>query len=151
MKDTRNIIIILIFIQVINSLFRRFILSHSRFEMLYLFFSRSSKLSQFSHHEDPSNHYKDSPCVFNVFFLSFDHSFCYRSSSSRFYVMVHQGFNSFSKFSSRFFSKELKHSSSCNLKSISLYRIILGGVMLFLMISPMWFLIHMLSRLRYLK
>ena len=47
------------------------------------------------------NHRKASPCVFNFsFFLS---SFYYRSSSWRLYMMVHQGFLSFSLCSSRFF------------------------------------------------
>ena len=40
--------------------------------------------------------------------------FVYRSSSWRFYMTIHQGFNSFSKFSSRFISRELKLSSYCN-------------------------------------
>ena len=65
--------------------------------------------------------------------LSF-HSFVYRSSSWRLYMMVHQGFNSFSKCSSRFFSKKLKLSSYCNPECISVYRIIGGGIMSFLII-----------------
>ena len=49
------------------------------------------------------NHYKASPCVFNFsFFLS---SFCYRSSSWRFYMVVRQGLFSFFICSSRFLSK----------------------------------------------
>ena len=48
--------------------------------------------------------------------------------------MVHQGFNSFSKCSSRFFSKKLKLSSSCNLECNSFYHIIGGGIMSFLII-----------------
>ena len=76
MKDTHNVILILVSSSKFNSLFRRFIkildLNYSSF------FSRSSKLSQFSRHEDPSNHCKSSPCVFNFSFLSFDHSFITR-------------------------------------------------------------------------
>ena len=58
------------------------------------------------------------------FFLLFDHSFGYRSSPWRRYMMAHQGFNSFSKFSSRFFSKEIKYSSSCNPECNSFFRIV---------------------------
>ena len=46
----------------------------------------------------------------------------------------HQGFNSFSKCSSRFFSEEFKHSSSCYLECNSFFHIIWGGVMSFLII-----------------
>src|SRR4051812_6900370 len=49
------------------------------------------------------NHCKASPCIFNFsFFLS---SFYYRSSSWRLYMVVHQGFLSFSICSSRFLSE----------------------------------------------
>ena len=66
--------------------------------------------------------------------LSFLSSFYYRSSSWRLYMMVHQGFNFFSKCSSRFFSEELKHSSSCYPECNSFFRIIGGGIMSFLII-----------------
>ena len=79
------------------------------------------------------NHCKDSPCVFNLsFFLS---SFYHWSSSWRLYMMVHQGLNSFSKCSSRFFSEELKYSSSCISKFNPFSLIFWGGVMSFLIIS----------------
>ena len=79
------------------------------------------------------NHRKASPCVFNFsFFLS---SFYYQSSPWRLYMMVHQGFNSFSKCSSRFFSEEFKHSSSCISKCYSFYLIFWDGVISFLTIS----------------
>ena len=83
----------------------------------------------------------DSPCVFNFSFFFVWSSFCYRSSSWRFYMMVHQGFNPFSKCSLRFFSKELKYSSSCNPERNSFYFIIGGGIMSFLIIWPhgSWF------------
>ena len=88
-----------------------FIMSHSRFEMLHLFFSGVPSFLGYIVAKLHLNHCKDSPCVFNFsFFLS---SFYYRSSPWRLYMMVHQGFNSFSKCSSRFFSEEFKHSSSC--------------------------------------
>ncbi len=51
-----------------------------------------------------------------------------------FYMMVHQGFNSFSKCSLRLFSDELKYSSSCIPKWNSFYRIIWGGILSFLII-----------------
>ena len=50
-------------------------------------------------------------------------------------MMVHQGVNSFSKCSSRFFSEELMHSSSCIPECNSFYRIIGGGIMSFVIIS----------------
>ena len=65
------------------------------------------------------------------FFWSF---FYYRSSSWMFYRTIHRGFNSFSKFSSRFISRELKLSSYCNPECNSLCRIIGGGIMSFLII-----------------
>ena len=67
--------------------------------------------------------------------------FYYRSSSWRFYMMVHQWFNSFSKCSSRFFSEELKFSSSWNPDYNSFTHIFWGGVMSFLIISlqVLWF------------
>ena len=63
--------------------------------------------------------------------LSFRYPFYYRSSSA---MMVHQGFNSFSKCSSRFFSKELKYSSFCYLECNSFFCIIGGGIKSFLII-----------------
>ena len=47
------------------------------------------------------------------------------------YMLVHQGFNYFSKCSSRFFSEELKHSSSSISKCSSSYFIFWGGAMSF--------------------
>ena len=49
-------------------------------------------------------------------------------------MMVHQGFISFSKRSSRFFSEKFKYSSSCNPECNSFYLISWGGVMSFLTI-----------------
>ena len=79
------------------------------------------------------NHCKASPCSFN--FSSFLSFFYYRSSSWRFYMVLHQGFNSFSNCSSRFLLEEFKHSSSCIPKCNSLYLIFWDGVMSFLMFS----------------
>ena len=129
MKDKHNVILILVSSKWFNSLFR----SGSS----YIFLVSSAHLSfpEFQAliiTEIHLNHYKVSPCVFNFSFFSL--SFVYRSSSWRFYMMVHQGFISFSKCSSRFFSKEFKHYSSCNPECHSFYRIIRGGIMSFLMI-----------------
>ena len=100
-KDEHNVILILVSSSKFNSLFRRFIkilnfICSSFFPgvprsltyittNIYLIIAR---LQSYSFH--PS--------------LLCDHSFDYRSSSWRFYMVVHQGFNSFSKCSSRFFS-----------------------------------------------
>ena len=92
------------------------------------------------HHEDPSKSLQGFNLI--LFILHFVWSFfCYQSSSWRFYMMVHQGFNSFSKCSSRFFSEEFKHSSSCNPECNSFYRIIGGGIMSFLIswVHVSWF------------
>ena len=134
---------------MINSLFRRFIkildLNYSSF------FYRSSNLFQLYHHGDSSKSLQGFTLHFQLLFPFVWSSFCYRSSSWRFYMMVHQGFNSFSKFSSRFFSKELKYSSSCNSECNSFYHIIRGGIMSFLDNLSSCFMIHMLSRMRYLN
>ena len=108
--------------------------SNSRFHLIHLSFPGvPSSLNYFST-EIHLNRYKDSTCVFDFSFLSFDHSFVYQSSSSRCYMMVHQRNNSFSKCSLRFFSKELKLSSSCNPECNSFFRINRGGIMSFLII-----------------
>ena len=70
------------------------------------FLLRSSK---FSHHivlKLHLNHCKASPCVVNLFF--FYHPFVYRSTSWRLYMVVRQGFLSFSFSSSRFFFSKLR-------------------------------------------
>ena len=54
---------------MINSLFRRFILSHSRFGRLYLFFSKSSKLSQLYHLGDTSKALQGFTLCFQLPFL----------------------------------------------------------------------------------
>ena len=112
-KDKHNVILILVSSSKINFCCpESFIISHSWFERLYLFFSGVPSSRNYIITEIRLNHCKASPCVFNFsFFLS---SFYYQSSSWRLYMTVHKGFNSFSKCSSRFFSEELMHSSSCN-------------------------------------
>ena len=115
-----------------NSLFRRFvkILDFSCFIFSF------PEFQVFLHYIVAKlhlNHRKASTCVFNFSFVwSF---FYYRISSWRLYMMVHQGFNSFSKYSSRFFSKELNYSSSCIMKCNSFYIIFWSGVMPFAIIS----------------
>ena len=123
--------------------------SNSRFHLFHLFFSRSSKLFQVCHHEDPSKSSQGFTLCFQLLFPSL--FFSYRSSSWRLYMMVDQGFNFFSKCSLRFFSEEFKHYSSCILKSNSFYLIFWGGVMSLLIIFPSCFMIHKFSRVTYLK
>ena len=148
MKDKHNVILILTSSSKFNSLVRRFIKILDFF--CSSFFSGAPSYFNYITTEIHLNRYKDSPCVFNFSFLLFDHSFVYRSSSWRLYMMVHQGFNSFSKCSSRFFVEELKHSSSCNLECNSFpyhrrwYYVILDNL-------SSCFLIHMLLRMSYFK
>ena len=95
-----NVILILVSSSEFNSLFRRLI----KFSVSFVssLFSEVPRFSALYHHEDSSKSSQDSPCVVNLSCLPFDHSFVYRSSSWRFYMVVLQGFNSFSKCSSRF-------------------------------------------------
>ena len=132
-KDTHNVILILVpskwsipFSGVVHH-------TYSWFQVL-IFLSRSSKLSQLCNHGDLSK-------IFTRIHLVFSTSFSFRliillllKFSWRLYKMVHQGFNSFSKCSSRFFSEELKYSLSCILKCNSFNCIIRGGIMSFLII-----------------
>ena len=93
MKDKHTINLILISSRWFNSFLPKIVLDEVILSSkLFIFLVRSSK---FTHFVAPSkNHCKASPCVFNFsFFLS---SFYYRSSSWRLYMMVHQGFLSFS-------------------------------------------------------
>ena len=149
MKDEHNVILIIVSSKWLipysggssNSWFQLFIFS----------FSRSSNLFQLFHHGDSSKSVQWFTLCFQPLFPSVWSSFCYRSSSGRLYMVVHQGFNSFSKCSSIFFSEELKYSLSCILKCNSFNHIIWGGAMSFFIIwvHVSWF--HMLSRMRYLK
>ena len=107
---------------------------------LFFLFSRSSKLFQFYHFKPPSNSSQALNLILFIFHFSCFH---YRSSHGG-----SSSFNSSSKSSSRFLL-ELKHSSSCfQLQSFLPY--LSGGVMSFLSI-PSCFMIHELSRMRYLK
>ena len=130
---------------MINSLFRRPL----KFSVSFVSSSLFPGVPSSNYHGDPSKSLQGFTLCFQFLFLFIP--FVYRSSSWRFYMMVHQGFNSFSKCSSRFFSEELKHSSSCNPECNSFYRIIGGGIMSFLIIWVHVFMIHMLSRMRYFK
>ena len=120
------------FIQVINSLFRRFI------KILDLicssFFSWSSKLSHYYFFvtEIHLNHFKVSHCVLNFSFFSLP--FLYRSSHEGSTWGFIKDLYSFLKCSSRFFSEELKFSSSCYPECNSFNRIIGAGIMSFLII-----------------
>ena len=130
MKDKHNVILILVWSGELNSLFQGLI--KFLFPFVHLSFPEFQVFS-LSRRKASSNHCKVSTLHFSSFF-SFDHSFVYRSSSWSFCMMVHKGLNPLSKRSSRFFSDELKHSSSCNPECNSFYRIIGGGVMSFLTI-----------------
>ena len=100
MKDKHNVILILVSSKWLNFLFRRFI--KFSIQVVHLYFPEF-QVSTLSHHKASSNHYNVSPCVFNFSFFS--SSFYYRSSPWRLYMMVHQGFLSFSFYSSKKFSK----------------------------------------------
>ena len=82
--------------------------------------------------------------------LSFYHPFYYQSSSWRFYIMVQQGFNSFSKCSSRFLLEEFKYSSSW-IRSANLLPFLLRWCYIILENFHSCFAIHMLSRMMYFK
>ena len=116
-----------------------------------IFLLRSSKLFQLYHFKAPSNHCKVSPCVFNFSFLFVWSPFCYRSSSWRFNMMVHQRNNSFSKCSLRFFSKELKLSSSCNPECNFFLPYRWRWFYVILNNLSSCFMIHMLLRMSYFK
>ena len=150
MKDKHNVILVLVSSSKINfCLPEWFIISHSRLEMCYLSF-RSPKF-----HFISSQTFIQSLQGFTLCFqllLPFDwSSFCYRISSWRLYMIVHQGFISFSKCSSRFFSEEPK-----------LFLILHSRVQFFLPYHWRWyyvildnlsscFMIHMLLTMRYIK
>ena len=119
-------------------------------KFFYLFFSKSSKLSQLYHHGDSSKPLQGFTLCFQLLFPFVWSFFYYRSSSWRLYMMVHQGFNSFSKCSLRLFSEELKFSSSCNPECYSLYLIFWDGVMSFWLL-PSCVMIHELSGMTYFK
>ena len=113
---------------MINSLFRRPL----KFSVSFVSSSLFPGVPSSNYHGDPSKSLQGFTLCFQFLFLFIP--FVYRSSSWRFYMMVHQGFNSFSKCSLRFFSRELKHSPSCSPECNSFYRIIGGGIMSFLII-----------------
>ena len=130
---------------MINSLFRRPL----KFSVSFVSSSLFPGVPSSNYHGDPSKSLQGFTLCFQFLFLFIP--FVYRSSSWRFYMMVHQGFNSFSKCSSRFFSEELKHSFSCNPECNSFlpyhwrwYYVILDNL-------SSCFMIHMLLRMRYFK
>ena len=131
-KDKQNIILILVSSKWLIPYSRGS--SNSWSKLCHLLFFPESKFSQLYYHGDSSKSLQGFTLCFQLLFPSVWSSFCYRSSSGRLYMVVHQGFNSFSKCSSRFFSKKLRLSSYCNPECNSFYRIIRGGIMSFLII-----------------
>ena len=126
------------------------------FSFVHLSF-RSSKFSQLFHREDPSNHCKDSPCVFNFSFLSlsfwlpefFMEALHGDSSRIPFILQLFFKISLEVKFRQAILknkhgvqhmscSSEFKHSSSCILKCNSFSLIFWGGVMSFLIIFFMF-------------
>ena len=84
MKDKHNVILILVSSSKFNSCFPEwFIILHSWFEMLYLFFSKSSKLSQLYHHGDSSKSLQG-------FTLSFSTSLSFRLIILLFTGVLHE-------------------------------------------------------------
>ena len=67
-----------------------FIISHSRSEMLHLFFSVVPSFSALSRREAPSKSSQGFTLCFQLLFPFVWSSFCYRSSSWRLYMMAHQ-------------------------------------------------------------
>ena len=137
------------FIQVINSLFRRFIKFLISIVSSSLFPGVPSARNYITM-EIHLNHCKASTLFFSSS-ISIDHFFYFRSSHESSTWWFIKDLYSFSKYSSRFFPKKLKLSSYCNPECISVYRIIGGGIMSFLIIWVHVFMIHMLSRLGYFK
>ena len=83
--------------------------------------------------------------------VSFRYHFVYQSHSWRLYMLVHQGRNSFSKCSSRFFSEELKYSLSCIPECYSFYLIFWSWCYVIRDNFPSCFMIHRFSRVTYLN
>ena len=120
---------------MINSLFRRPL----KFSVSFVSSSLFPGVPSSNYHGGPSESLQGLTLCFQFLFLFIP--FVYRSSSWRFYMMVHQGFNSFSKCSSRFSAKRLKLSSYCNPECNSFFRIIGDGIMslLIIWIHVSWF------------
>ena len=120
------------FIQVINSLFRRpfkFLIS-----FVHLFFPEFQPLSIILSRRSLSKSLRGLNLILFISQLFWDHSFITGVLHEGSTWWIHQGFNSFSKFSSRLISRELKHSSSCYPECNSFFRIFGGGIMSFLII-----------------
>ena len=107
------------------------------FSVVLLSFSRSSKLWQLYHHGDPSKSLQGFTLCFQLLFLFVDHSFTGVLHGGSTWWVIKDSISSRSV-SSSFFSKELKHSSSCNPECISFYRIIGGGFTSFLIFEFMF-------------
>ena len=130
---------------MINSLFRRPL----KFSVSFVSSSLFPGVPSSNYHGDPSKSLQGFTLCFQFLFLFIP--FVYRSSSWRFYMMVHQGFNSFLKCSSRFFSEELKNSSSCNPECNFFLPYLWRWYYVILDNLSSCFMIHMLLRMRYIK
>ena len=132
MKDKHNVILILVSSKSLIPYSGG--LSNSQFHLFHLLFFPEFQPFQLHLHGDSFKSVQGFTLCFQLLFPFVWSFFYYRSSSWRLYMMVHQGFISFSKCSLRFFSEELKFSSSCNPECNSFFRIIGGGIMSFLII-----------------
>ena len=123
-------------------------ISNSGFQVVHLFFPEFQVFSRLYHFKASFYHCKASPGVFNFsFFLS---SFYYRSSSWRLYMMVHQGFNSFSKCSQDSVGRaQIFFFLHSKVRFVLPYHLRWCYVILDNLSSC--FMIHMLSRMRYFK
>ena len=104
-KDKHNVILILVSSNWFNFLFWRFI--KFSIQVVHLSFLEF-QVSTLSRRKASSNHYKVSPCVFNFSFFSLFFCIGVLHGDSTWWFI--KALNSFSKCSSTFISKELKHS-----------------------------------------
>ena len=139
MKDTHNVILILAPSKWLIPYFGGS--SNSRFK-LSIFLFRSSKLFQLSFQRSIKSLQGFTLCFRPLFPFVWSFIFVTGVLHEASSWWVHQGFNSFSKCSSRFFSKKLRLSSYCNPECNSFYRIIRGGIISFLIIWVLVFMIH---------
>ena len=104
MKDKHTVNLILVSLRWFNSFLPEFVHDiNLSVRSCSSFVSRVPSSLNYLIQKRHLNHCKASSCSFQISFHWIILS--YRSSSWRLYMVVHQGFNSFSKFSSRFLSE----------------------------------------------